>query len=84
MEKNNIRVELNDDNKSLGGKIRQSTLQKVPFMIIIGEKELEKSVGTNQDSPKMISVRTRDGKDLGMLEVNKFVNQLKSQIENFS
>ena len=84
LERNMIRVELNADNKTLGGKIRHSTLQKIPFMIIIGEKELEKSVGTNQDSPKMISVRTRDGKDLGMLEVNKFVNQLKSQIENFS
>ncbi|MFA5770456.1 MAG: threonine--tRNA ligase [Patescibacteria group bacterium] len=77
LEKNNIRVELNDDNKSLGGKIRQSTLQKIPFMIIIGEKELEKG-------ELFVTVRTRDGKDLGMLEVNKFINQLKSQIENFS
>ncbi|PIU74471.1 threonine--tRNA ligase, partial [Candidatus Roizmanbacteria bacterium CG06_land_8_20_14_3_00_34_14] len=34
---NNIRVTLNDENKSLGGKIRNSTLQKIPFMIIIGE-----------------------------------------------
>ena len=77
LEKNMIRVELNDDNKSLGGKIRQSTLQKVPFMIIIGEKELEKG-------ELFVTVRTREGKDLGMLEINKFINQLKSQIENFS
>jgi len=77
LEKNNIRVKLNDDNKSLGGKIRESTLQKIPFMIIIGEKEIEKG-------KLFITVRTREGKDLGMLEVNKFINQLKSQIENFS
>jgi threonyl-tRNA synthetase len=77
LEKNKIRVELNDDNKSLGGKIRQSTLQKIPFMIIIGEKELEKGA-------QFVTIRTREGKDLGMMEINKFINQLKSQIENFS
>ncbi|MBI5123730.1 threonine--tRNA ligase [Candidatus Roizmanbacteria bacterium] len=84
LEKNMIRVELNADNKTLGGKIRQSTLQKIPFMIIIGEKESQSDVGAMRESPKIISVRTRDGKDLGMLEINKFIDQLKSQIENFS
>jgi len=75
IEKNDLRVEINLDNKSLGAKIRQSTLQKIPFMIIIGEKEVK----TN-----LISVRTREGKDLSSIEVNKFIEQLKSQIENFS
>ncbi len=84
LEKNNIRVELNADNKSLGGKIRESTLQKVPFMIIIGEKEMQSSVETRHALSQMITIRTREGKDLGMMEVNKFINQLKSQIENFS
>ncbi|MEK7633270.1 MAG: threonine--tRNA ligase, partial [Patescibacteria group bacterium] len=83
LEKNSIRVELNAENKSLGAKIRHSTLQKVPYMIIIGEKETQTDVGAIRESPK-ITVRTREGKDLGMLEVNKFINQLKSQIENFS
>jgi len=83
LQKNSIRVELNNDNKSLGGKIRQSTLQKIPFMIIIGEKETQTDVGAIHESP-LITVRTREGKDLGMMEVNKFINQLKSQIENFS
>ena len=75
LAKNNIRVELNADNKSLGGKIRESTLQKIPYMVIIGEKELKSN---------SISVRKREGKDLGSIEINKFINQLKSQIENFS
>ncbi|MEK7522375.1 MAG: threonine--tRNA ligase, partial [Patescibacteria group bacterium] len=75
LEKNLIRVELNADNKSLGGKIRQSTLQKIPFMIIIGEKEIKSN---------LVSVRTREGENLGSIEINKFINQLKSQIENFS
>ena len=77
LEKNKIRVELNADNKSLGGKIRESTLQKIPFMIIIGEKEIKKG-------ELFVTIRTRESKDFGMMEVNKFINQLKSQIENFS
>ena len=75
LQKNDIRVELNNDNKSLGGKIRESTLQKIPFMIIIGEKEVKSN---------LISVRSREGKDLGSMEIKKFINQIKSQIENFS
>ncbi len=85
LEKNNIRVELNADNKSLGGKIRESTLQKIPFMIIIGEKEDQRSKIKDQKEKELfVTVRSREGKDLGMMEVNKFINQLKSQIENFS
>lgn len=41
LDESNIRNEINLDNKSLGAKIRQSTLQKIPFMIIIGEKEIQ-------------------------------------------
>ena len=82
---NNIRVVLNDENKSLGGKIRNSTLQKIPFMIIIGEKEvMGYGLGVRGGGKIRITVRTREGKNLGMMEVNKFINLLKSQIENFS
>lgn len=80
LDENNIRCEINLDNKSLGAKIRQSTLQKIPFMIIIGEKEVQ----NQKDKTQNITVRTREGKDLGMLDIKKFINQLKSQIENFS
>ncbi len=75
LEKENIRVELNNDNKTLGAKIRETTLQKIPYMIIIGEKE----AGTGK-----CSVRTREGKDLGQITISDFVSNLKSQIENFS
>jgi len=101
LQKNSIRVELNNDNKSLGGKIRESTLQKIPFMIIIGEKENQRSkinpsitlrmtlseverVNDQKEEELFITVRTREGKDLGMMEIKKFINQIKSQIENFS
>jgi len=45
-------------------------------MVIIGEKEINHA-GTN------VSVRTKEGKDLGMIEVNKFIESLKEQIEKY-
>ncbi|MBP6994097.1 threonine--tRNA ligase [Candidatus Woesebacteria bacterium] len=68
-----IRVELDADAKSIGAKIRHQTLQKVPYMGIMGDKELES---------KTISVRTREGKDLGVVSVDSFIQQLISDIEN--
>jgi len=72
-----LRVELDSENQSLGKKIRNSTLQKIPYMIIIGDKESQKPEKLS------ISVRTREGKDLGLVNVNEFIKKLKEQIENF-
>lgn len=73
--KEKVRVEINADSKTLGAKIRETTLQKIPYMIIIGEKEQKDDI---------ISVRTREGKDLGGVKLSEFINQLKTKIENFS
>ncbi len=66
-----VRAELNADNKTLGAKIRDATLQKIPYMIIIGDKEVEHKdlVG---------AVRTREGSDLGL----QTVSQLLQTIQN--
>lgn len=80
LEKKQIRVELNVDNKTLGAKIRESTLQKVPYMIIIGERELENYKVHNV---YQVAIRTREGKDLGLQSLEKFINTLKAQIEKF-
>ena len=69
----NIRAELDDRAETLQSKIRDATLQKVPYMGIIGDNELEKK--------SVISVRTRDGKDLGQLEISKFIQKLQEEIE---
>lgn len=76
-KKYGIRVEMDNSNNTLGNKIREATLQKVPYMCIIGGQEQEKS----KDSLKFISVRTRDGKDLGSLEAIEFIEKLKDEIE---
>jgi len=77
MKKEGIRVQVNSQQLTLGKKIRQATLQKVPYMGIIGQKEIEASEPS-------LSIRARDGKDLGMQTVASFINTLKQTIENHS
>jgi threonyl-tRNA synthetase len=68
-----IRVELNTKADTLQAKIRTATLQKVPFMGIIGDKEVS--------SDNQMSVRTREGKDLGSLELSQFIQQVKQNFD---
>ncbi|MFA6005080.1 MAG: threonine--tRNA ligase [Patescibacteria group bacterium] len=76
-----IRTELDESNKTLGAKIREWTLQKVPYLCIIGDKESSDSVGDGHALPvQRVTVRTRAGKDLGVLEVNDFISKLQESI----
>lgn len=72
IEENGIRVLLDTKSETLQAKIRDATLQKVPYMGIIGEKEVKSG---------KISVRTRSGKDLGQIEHNRLIQKLKEEIE---
>ena len=74
MQKNDIRVELNRKNDKLGFKIREAQLQKIPYMIIVGEKEVESAT---------ISVRKRTKEDLGNMAVEKFTELINDDIKNF-
>ncbi len=74
LQKEGIRTEWDFENKTIGAKIRESTLQKVPYMVIIGDKEVE---------AEQCSVRTREGKDLGKKKLYEFIKDLKGQIEKF-
>ena len=69
----NIRAQLDDRAETLQSKIRDATLQRVNYMGIIGDKEIEKE--------NIISGRTRDGKDLGQLEVSEFLQKLQEEID---
>ena len=57
------RTEIDIRNEKVGFKIREHTMQRIPFLIIIGDKEEENNE---------ISVRTREGKDLGNMSIDKF------------
>jgi threonyl-tRNA synthetase len=69
----NIRVEIDDKSEPLGARIRDAQMQKVPYMLILGGKE--EQAGT-------ISVRARNGKDLGQIPLEKFIGDIKKEIEN--
>ena len=60
-----IRVQLDNSDEKIGYKIRQAQLQKVPYMLVLGEKE--------SDDGTVVTVRTRDGKDLGTVPVDGFI-----------
>lgn len=72
LKKEGIRVETDLRSETMQHKIRVATLQKVPYMGIIGDKEINDST---------ISVRTRDGKDLGQLNLSLFIKRVKQEID---
>ena len=72
LNKDNIRVELNDNNETLGKKIREGELQKIPYLLIVGEKE---------QKANSISIRDRREGDLGPMKTDKFIEKIKKEIE---
>jgi threonyl-tRNA synthetase len=72
LKDNNIRVEVDERNETLGAKIRNSQNEKVAYMLIVGDKE-EKS--------DTVSERGRSGKDYGVHPLEKFVEDIKKEIE---
>jgi len=73
LSKENIRVEIDAGNEKIGYKIRQAALMKIPFLCIIGDREMADST---------VNVRTRDGKTLGAMTVEKIKSILKEEITN--
>lgn len=75
LQKLGMRVELVTDADSLGKKIRNAEASKVPYMLIIGEKEAE---------AKVVSVRQRGQKDLGTMSVDDFAAKIIKEVEDKS
>ena len=73
-EEAGIRVELDDRQEKIGYKIREAQLHKIPYMIILGDKEIE---------AKAVGVRSRKDGDIGQMGIDEFINRLKSEVENF-
>lgn len=66
-----LRVKSDLRNEKIGYKIRHHTLQRVPYLLVVGDKEVE-----NQQ----VAVRTRSGEDLGAMGLQAFANKLHSEI----
>ena len=71
LKSENIRVEIDDKSEPLGARIRDSQMQKVPYMLIVGKKEEESQT---------VSERGRSGKDYGQVPVNKFIENINHEI----
>ena len=67
-----IIVELDDSNEKIGYKIRKAQLEKVPYMLVIGAKEIEKNV---------VAVRSRELGDIGQMSVNDFIEKIQKEID---
>ncbi|MDB5081760.1 MAG: thrZ [Chloroflexi bacterium] len=67
-----LRVELDEARESMQKKIRNAQLQKIPYMLVVGDKEAEQ--GT-------VSVRLRSGADLGSMPVADFIERLKNEVK---
>ena len=67
------RIEVDDRSEKLGYKLREAQLEKVPYMLVIGDKDVE--AGT-------VSVRSRKEGDKGAMNVDEFITQIKEEIDN--
>lgn len=73
LTKYNIRVELDEVNDKIGAKIRKTEVEKIPYMLIFGDKELEEG---------LVSVRKRGKGDLGRIKIAKFVENVLKEIKD--
>lgn len=67
-----IRVEVDTRNEKIGYKIREAQLEKIPYMLVIGDKEMEN---------KHVAIRSRVGGDLGAMTLDAFITRILEEIE---
>ena len=70
----NVRVELDSRPEKMGYKIREAQVQKIPYMLVIGDKEIEAGA---------VGVRNRKEGDLGQIPVDEFVSKILDDIKNY-
>ncbi len=67
-----IRVEIDDRSEKLGYKLREAQLEKVPYMIVVGDKDIENNT---------ISVRSRKKGDMGSMSIDEFIDIITKEVE---
>jgi threonyl-tRNA synthetase len=73
MKNKGFRVENDLRNEKIGFKIREHTIQKIPYLLVIGDREVESNT---------LAVRLSDGKDLGNMTAPEFINILEQDISS--
>ena len=72
LAKNGFRCEIKDENETVSKKIREGELQKIPYILVVGDKEMAK---------KSVRVRERGKGDIGMMKLERFIDKIKKEIE---
>ncbi len=75
LENVDIRVEIDEREEKIGYKIREAQLQKIPYMLIIGDKEVEANA---------VGVRSRKDGDIGQMSTQDFINKIKEEERTFA
>lgn len=73
LEAKHIRVEVDARNEKIGYKIREAQLKKVPYMLVVGDKEM---------ADGLVSVRSRSDGELGQMTIEEFVNRAVEEVKN--
>lgn len=71
LEENNIRVKLDDRQEKIGYRIRNAQIEKIPYMLILGDREFK---------DKTISVRSHDDGDIGTMQLDEFIYKIEEDI----
>ncbi|MCL5010741.1 MAG: threonine--tRNA ligase [Patescibacteria group bacterium] len=72
LQNEGVRVEVKTDAQTVGKKIREGEMQKIPYLLVVGDKEVK---------AKSVAVRQRGRGDLGTMKLQKFVDKIKKEIE---
>ena len=75
LKKQGFRVESDLRNEKIGFKIREHTIQRIPYLLVVGDREVEGGV---------VSVRTQKGEDLGSMTVDAFTELLNKEVSTRS
>jgi len=67
-----LRLEVKDENETVSKKIRQGELQKIPYMLVVGDEEIKS---------KTVRVRNRQKGDIGQMKIEQFLEKIKKDIE---
>jgi len=73
----NVRVEIDNKSETMQNKIRNATTQKIPYILILGDKEVA-------SSDQQVSVRQRDGQNIGTMPIKDFIKKVSQQISKKS
>ena len=73
LNNSDIRAALDDRNETIGKRIRENELKRIPFLVVVGEKEQENNT---------LSVRRQGGKDEGTMTVDEFIRLVSDEVKD--